>query len=912
MSFFSIISSIIFKPLLLVFEAIYSLAAVIFNNHGISIIFLSIAINLLVLPLYNRADTMQEEEREIEKRLNPGVKHIKKTFKGDERTMMLQAYYRQNNYSPLGVLKGAVSLFLEIPFFIAAYNFLSGLESLTGVSFGPITDLSRPDGLLTLFGITINVLPVLMTAVNLVSSAIFTKGHPLKAKLQLYGMALFFLVFLYNSPSGLVFYWTLNNVFSLIKTIIIKLKLSLKSKAYVISVLGILLTLLCMYEFFLADDWKRGLCFGILGGITIIIAFMLLVIIEKPIKQKTYAPNKKLFIACTLLLAVLVGYLIPSQLITSSPDEFITTVNGVQFNPLWYLVSSLAIALGLFVLWLGVFYKLAGDKGKVYFERLVFILCGIFLIDYLFFGRNLGILTSDLSFETGLAYTVLEIFINSASVIWAIILLLYIVKKVKKHLTKVISVVVASLVLMSGINTVAICKNKGTAATDATSPFFTLSKTGKNVVVIMLDRAIGMYIPYIFNEHPELEAQFSGFTYYHNTVSFGGYTNFATPAFYGGYEYTPVEINKRSNEKLSDKQTEALKVMPTLFASAGYDVTVFDPTYANYNWTPDISIYDDYENIRAFNTYGRFTLSTTAQSQINARLRNFFCYGLMKSSPIGLQYPLYASGKYNQVSGVPYSDQVSTSASTASGISTSFIDAYNVLVKLPELTQYVDSANGSFLMMSNDTTHNPILLQEPECEPKTSVNNTEYDNANKSRFTLDDGSTITAKSALQLSHYQSNTAALMKIGAWLDELKANGVYDNTRIIVASDHGRELGQSEELEIYGLGDMELFCPLLLVKDFNSTEFTVSEEFMTNADVPVLALSGIVENPVNPFTGKAINSDEKYAHEQFIIESDLWNVNKNNGNCFASSSWLAVKDSIWDKSNWRRAGSNVTMPS
>ena len=60
--------------------------------------------------------------------------------------------------------------------------------------------------------------------INVVSSAIYLKGFPLKTKIQLYGMALFFLVFLYNSPAALVFYWTLNNVFSLVKTIFYKLK----------------------------------------------------------------------------------------------------------------------------------------------------------------------------------------------------------------------------------------------------------------------------------------------------------------------------------------------------------------------------------------------------------------------------------------------------------------------------------------------------------------------------------------------------------------------------------------------------------------------------------------------------------------------------------------------------------------
>lgn len=68
-----------------------------------------------------------------------------------------------------------------------------------------------------------------MTLINVISSAIYLKGFPLKTKIQLYGMALFFLVFLYTSPSGLVFYWTLNNLFSLGKTLFYKIKKPSKS-----------------------------------------------------------------------------------------------------------------------------------------------------------------------------------------------------------------------------------------------------------------------------------------------------------------------------------------------------------------------------------------------------------------------------------------------------------------------------------------------------------------------------------------------------------------------------------------------------------------------------------------------------------------------------------------------------------
>ena len=224
MDFPAMLYSFFLMPLQLIFELIYSLAYMLTGHPGVAIVALSLAMNFLVLPLYRRADMMQEEERNLEAKLHDGVAHIKKTFHGDERTMILQTYYRQNNYSPLYVLRSAVSLLLEIPFFIAAYRFLSELTLLQGVEFGPISDLAKPDGLINIGGFSINLLPIVMTAINVVSTAIFTKGFPLKTKIQLYGMAAFFLVFLYDSPSGLVFYWTLNNLFSLVKTIFYKLK----------------------------------------------------------------------------------------------------------------------------------------------------------------------------------------------------------------------------------------------------------------------------------------------------------------------------------------------------------------------------------------------------------------------------------------------------------------------------------------------------------------------------------------------------------------------------------------------------------------------------------------------------------------------------------------------------------------
>ena len=113
--------AIIFQPLILFFEFVYNVAYSLTEHPALSIIFLSLAMNFLVLPLYKRADEMQNEQRLKEKSMEKDIAFLKKTFKGDERMMVLETYYRQHNYKPIYILKGSLSLALEIPFFVAAY-----------------------------------------------------------------------------------------------------------------------------------------------------------------------------------------------------------------------------------------------------------------------------------------------------------------------------------------------------------------------------------------------------------------------------------------------------------------------------------------------------------------------------------------------------------------------------------------------------------------------------------------------------------------------------------------------------------------------------------------------------------------------------------------------------------------------
>ena len=366
-------------------------------------------------------------------------------------------------------------------------------------------------------------------------------------------------------------------------------------------------------------------------------------------------------------------------------------------------------------------------------------------------------------------------------------------------------------------------------------------------------------------------------------------------------------MNKRDTEKLVTKHNESLKVMPVLFDENDYDVTVCDPSYANYQWIPDTSIYDEYPDIQAYLTDGMFLDDDQKAMEIQNNLRNFFCFSMMKTMPVIMQPRIYYFGTYNKAETIESSNYITQSienVSVAKGYNKSFLDEYYALCNMSNMTDVVEDKSNTFLFMFNDVTHIPVLLQEPEYTPAYEIDNAQYDAEHSERFTVD-GNTIKMETSEQMSHYQTNMAALLKIGEWLDFLRENEVYDNTRIIIVSDHGHANHHIDELTFDDgtdrLKNIEVYYPLLLVKDFNATGFTTSEEFMTNADVPTLATQGLIENPSNPFTGKEINNEEKTAHEQMVILSEDWDVTINNGNTFLPARWASISGNLWDKDKW-----------
>ena len=868
MQFFQYLYALVIGPIELVFKIIFSVLNRYIPVSGVCILLLSLVFSLIVLPLYMRADKIQEEAKEDEERLGPTIKHIKKYFKGDERFMILQTFYRQNNYSPLGVLRSSVSLLLQVPFFLAAYRMLHGNVFLEGKAFGPISDLGSPDAPLNVGGMAINVLPFVMTAINLISAAIYANKMPLKSKIQLWVMAALFLVLLYRSPSGMVIYWTCNNLFSLVKNIIVRIASSKKAK-------------------------KAGK--------------------EQKAPSKPESRYKTIFIFSALTCAVYVGFYIPMLAMSSAPEELINLYT--MANPIMDILDSLCRGTGLFLIWPAIFYAMASVKGKKILSYVMFIIATSSILNSKLFSTKFGDMSNILTYDDAPVFTKQAILMSLGVTIAAVVFGILIVK-FGKNLTPVISFSAALVFVILGFVTLPkveagyqeVFRSKTSKAE------ITLSKTGKNVVVVMCDRAIGPMLPYIFNEKKDLKNKYDGFVYYHNTASFGTHTNMAIPALYGGYEYTPEQMNARKDEYLADKHDEALKVMPKMFTDAGYNATVINPKYAGYQWYPNLSVFDEIKNVKAYSTKYSYLPEDIKQGYKEERdtvfRHNLFCYSLFRSAPVAIQKELYDSGNYNETRVIDPSrllDQKRTGNSKSVGHEQGFMWEYYMMKSMNEMTKVEDGETGSFVYFGTDMTHDTEFLKEPAYEPADVVDNVKYDKNHQNRFFLK-GEMMWVRDAKDFRHYQCNLATLVALSNWLDHLKEIGVYDNTRIIIVSDHGYYIENFPSLIQYDIGaqlDGEAFTPLLLVKDFNSHgALETSEEFMTTADTPYLASKDVISNPTNPFTGKAI-TDQGKQNGITIFNSDHWKVHINNGKTYMPGDWYTLKDSLWKRENWKYLG-------
>jgi YidC/Oxa1 family membrane protein insertase len=182
----------------------------IFGNWGWAIIALTIIIRLVLYPLTHKGMMGMQKIKEIA----PKIKEIQAKYKGDPQRMnaAVMEMYKKHGANPLG---GCLPLLLQIPVFFAIYRLLLNAVELQGAEWILwINDLSRMDPYF--------ILPLLMGASMYYQQKMTPSNFtdPLQEKIFKFLPVIFTFFFLYF-PSGLVLYWFVNNLFSILQQVIV-------------------------------------------------------------------------------------------------------------------------------------------------------------------------------------------------------------------------------------------------------------------------------------------------------------------------------------------------------------------------------------------------------------------------------------------------------------------------------------------------------------------------------------------------------------------------------------------------------------------------------------------------------------------------------------------------------------------
>jgi YidC/Oxa1 family membrane protein insertase len=190
------------------------------HNYGITIILVTILIKIVLWPL---TQTSSKSMRAMQK-LQPKMKDLQVRYKDDRQGLnrAMMDLYRENKVNPMG---GCLPMLLQIPVFFAFYNALLYSIELRHAPFicwetfiwwlgRGICDLSVYD--------PSYITPLLMGATMFLQQRMMptTTADPTQAKLMQF-MPLMFLFFFLKAPAGLVIYWLVNNVLSIVQQVII-------------------------------------------------------------------------------------------------------------------------------------------------------------------------------------------------------------------------------------------------------------------------------------------------------------------------------------------------------------------------------------------------------------------------------------------------------------------------------------------------------------------------------------------------------------------------------------------------------------------------------------------------------------------------------------------------------------------
>ena len=206
------------KPLLLAMNSLHDVTRI---GYGGVIVLITILLRALFWPLMAKSTRSMKRMQA----LSPELKALQEKYKDDPQKLTQKQWelYRKHKVNPMS---GCLPLLIQTPVFIGFFTMLRSAIELRGASFLWVKDLSKPDTLFMIPGLNFpfNLLPLLMGGAMLWQSHLTPPSpgmDPTQAKIMRY-LPLIFLVFLYSYSAGLALYWTVNNLLTILQTVLTK------------------------------------------------------------------------------------------------------------------------------------------------------------------------------------------------------------------------------------------------------------------------------------------------------------------------------------------------------------------------------------------------------------------------------------------------------------------------------------------------------------------------------------------------------------------------------------------------------------------------------------------------------------------------------------------------------------------
>lgn len=176
------------------------------RNYGLAIILLTVAIRVILVPL----TVSQLKSMAMMQQLQPKLKELEAKYKSqpEEYQKRVMELYKENKINPMG---GCLPLLLQLPVLWALFSVLRKYEFTSGFLW--ITDLTAPD--------PIYVLPIL-SGITTFLQQVQTSGGDQSQRAMLFIMPIFIGYLSLSFPAGLVLYWVVSNVFSIVQQYLIK------------------------------------------------------------------------------------------------------------------------------------------------------------------------------------------------------------------------------------------------------------------------------------------------------------------------------------------------------------------------------------------------------------------------------------------------------------------------------------------------------------------------------------------------------------------------------------------------------------------------------------------------------------------------------------------------------------------